>query len=214
MRYIFLLVIIAASVGVFVAVIIPRYDIIKTEQAQVSTYTSNLATANQLQQSRQALIAQYNTISQSDLTNLTTLLPDSVDNIRLIIQINALATTNGLSSLRNIDYNASAVAADGTSTNTTGTNSTSSSTTSSAPDTTSDPNQALSPYGQFVMSFQTSGQYSNFLSFLSDLEQNLRLVDVSDIEFTPATSTGTTGTQTLASGMSYKVTLTTYWLKQ
>ncbi len=201
MRYFFLLLLIAASVGVFITLIIPRYDVIKTEQADIATYNANLATANQLQQSRDALIAQYNNIPKADLDNIKTLLPDSVDNIRLIIQLDALATKNGLSSLRQVDYNPAQAATSATAT------------TANAPTaatTTADPTVSQLPYGEFVISFTTSGQYSNFLSFLSDLEQNLRLVDVTDIEFTPSTS----GPQTAASGLSYKVTLKTYWLKQ
>jgi Tfp pilus assembly protein PilO len=197
MRYFFLLLLIVASIGIFVALVVPRYQIVQATRADVAAYTADLATATQLQQSRQSLIAQYNTIQKSDLDNIQTLLPDSVDNIRLIIQMNALATKDGLSSLRSVDYNADDVSAADSS--------------STAATSATDPTANL-PYGQFVMSFQTSGQYSNFLSFLSDLQQNLRLIDVTNIVFTEATDAN--GNQTVASGLTYKVTLTTYWLKQ
>lgn len=198
MRYFFLLLLIVASIGIFIAVIIPRYGVVKAQRADIASYNSNLATLKQLQQSRDALIAQYNNISKTDLDNIQALLPDSVDNIRLIIQLDSLATKNGLSSLRNVDYSADQVVAGSTA-------------GAAKTDTSADPATARRPYGEFVMSFQTSGQYSNFLSFLSDLEQNLRLVDVTDIEFTPNTSTGTTSA---ASGIMYKVTIKTYWLKK
>lgn len=196
MRYIFLLLLIAASVGVFITVIIPRYHDIQADRALITTYQANLQTATQLQQSRNALIAQYNNIPKEDLDNIKTLLPDSVDNIRLIIQLDSLATKNGLSSLRNVDYNPDQTTDTG-----------------GAGDTarTTDATVAQKPYGEFVITFQTSGQYSNFLSFISDLEENLRLVDVTNVEFTPVTSSGA---QTAASGITYKVTLKTYWLKQ
>ncbi len=196
MRYIFLLLIIAASIGIFVTIIVPRYGIIQADRTDVATYQANLVKANQLQQSRNALIAQYNNIPKADLDNIKTLLPDSVDNIRLIIQLDSLATKNGLSSLRNVDYNPSQA---------TGT------TTGASPRTT-DTKADQRPYGEFIIAFQTTGQYSNLLSFISDLEQNLRLVDVTNVQFTPIVSTN--GSQTAASGITYKVTLKTYWLKQ
>jgi Tfp pilus assembly protein PilO len=201
MRYIFLLLLIAASVGVFIAIIVPRYDTIKSTKADITTYNANLATATQLQQSRDALIAQYNNIQKVDLDNIKTLLPDSVDNIRLIIQLDSLATKSGLSSLRNVDYNPDQA---------------STAATNAATARPVDPTVAQRPYGEFVITFQTTGQYSNLLSFISDLEENLRLVDVTNIQFTPVggTGTGTTVAQNAASGITYKVTLKTYWLKQ
>ncbi len=180
-------------------VILPKYNVAKTDKAEIAVYQQNLVTANELQQSRDTLITQYNNIPKADLDNIKTLLPDSVDNIRLIIQLDSLATKNALSSLRSVDYNPDQVpAAAGAQ-------------TTAAARASSDPAAAQRPYGEFVISFQTTGQYANFLSFLSDLEQNLRLVDVTNIEFTPATATGT---QTAATGLTYKVTLKTYWLKQ
>ncbi len=201
MRYFFLLLLIVASIGIFIAIIIPRYDVVKTQRTDIASYQANLDTAKQLQQSRDSLIAQYNNISQTDLSNLQTLLPDSVNNIRLIIQIDSLATKNNLSSLRNVDYSPDQIAA--------ATPGTAGATTTAA--ATTDAATANKPYGQFVMSFQTSGSYANFLSFLSDLEQNLRLVDITDIEFTPDTAVGT---QTAGSTIDYKVTIQTYWLKK
>lgn len=173
----------------------PRYNDVQTMRAEVASYNTNLTTATKLEQQRESLIAKYNTINKADLDNVKTLLPDSVDNIRLIIQINSLATKNNLSSLRQVDYNPDDISGKTTA-------------NGQAPD----PEVQNLPYGEFVISFQTSGQYSNFLSFMSDLEKNLRLVDVTNITFTPNNSSN--GVATLASGITYKVTLKTYWLKQ
>jgi Tfp pilus assembly protein PilO len=197
MRYIFLLLLIVASVGVFIGFVLPRYHAAQATQATVSSYNANLATATQLEQSRQALITQYNNIPKADLDNIQTLLPDAVNNIRLIIELDALATKNGLSSLRSVDYDPSQIPTAGTS----------------VPAVATDTTTTQLPYKEFDISFQTTGQYSNFLSFLSDLEQNLRLVDVTEIDFLPPVS-ATGAAPTPASGLSYKVILKTYWLKQ
>jgi len=197
MRYIFLLIIIGASVATFFMVIKPRYDALQATKAEVSTYDSSLETAEKLKISREELIAKYNSIPKADLDGIKTLLPDSVDNIRLIIQLDSLATKNGLSTLRSVDYKSDEVT-----------------TTSNGTVDVASIEAARKPYGEFTISFQTSGQYKNFLAFISDLEQNLRLVDVTSVDFSVSTSDGTGTGQTAANNLSYKVTLKTYWLKK
>jgi len=181
-------------------VIKPRYDNLQAVKEEVVTYDSSLETAEKLKISREELIAKYNSIPKTDLDGIKTLLPDSVDNIRLIIQLDSLATKNGLSTLRAVDYKSDAVTAPGA---------TGASTTTEMQGVAG----ANKPYGEFTISFQTTGQYKNFLAFLSDLEQNLRLVDVTSVDFTAASSDGSGGQQA-SNNMSYKVTLKTYWLKK
>ncbi len=189
MRYFFLLLLLGVSIGVFITFVKPRYQALQATKAEVAASGTNLSTADKLEQSRTELIAKYNAIPKADLDNLKTLLPDSVDNIRLIIQINSLANKNGLSVLKNVDYKSDADKGAAT------------------------PDIAKRPYGEFTITFQTSGQYKNFLAFLSDLEQNLRLVDVISVDFA-ANDAATANNPTLASFLTYKVTLKTYWLKQ
>lgn len=188
MRYIFLLIVIGVSIGVFTMFVWPRYQDVQATRAAIANSDSSLSVAAKLKASREALIAKYNSIPKSDLDNLKSLLPDTVNNIRLIIQINALATKNGLSVLRNVDYQA-----------------TQDKTTAGQPANTE---ASRRPYGEFVVSFETTGQYKNFLAFLSDLEANLRMIDVTGIDFSLS------GVDSGATSNSYKVTLKTYWLKQ
>ncbi len=191
MRYIFLLIVIGVSVGVFVMFVWPRYQNIQTTRAAIANSDNSLSTAAKLKASREALIAKYNSIPKADLDNLKTLLPDTVNNIRLIIQINALATKNGLSVLRNVEYQAVQEKAAAGAANT---------------------EASRRPYGEFAVSFETVGQYKNFLAFLSDLEANLRLIDVTGIDFSLGAGAG--GDQGGIVSNSYKVSLKTYWLKQ
>jgi Tfp pilus assembly protein PilO len=186
MRSIFLVILIALSVGAFLLYVKPKYEDARDFKTQIADYSSNLDTAEKLKTSREELIAKYNSIPKSDLDNLKALLPDSVDNIRLLIQIDSLAVRNGLSTVRNVNYQAET-----------------SESTQKAKVATGE------PYQDFTISFETTGQYQNFLSFLSDLEANLRVIDITKIEFSPSAST-----QALTSSMSYKITLKTYWLKQ
>lgn len=184
MKSLFSFILIIASVAVFVVIIRPKYQALQSVRQSVAQSSTNLETASKVAESREALIATYNSISKSDLDNLKTLMPDSVNNIRLIIQINSLGTKNGLSLLRNVDYQTD-------------------------DQTTATPDTTKRPYGEFTISFQTTGQYQNFLTFLTDLESNLRLVDVTKVEFAPVE-----GAQAIAGSLSYRITLKTYWLKQ
>ncbi|MEK7228172.1 MAG: type 4a pilus biogenesis protein PilO, partial [Patescibacteria group bacterium] len=60
----------------------------------------------------------------------------------------------------------------------------------------------------FKLSFSTTGPYKNFLAFISDLEQNLRLVDITEVKFTQGSGPG------VVDNLSYAVSLKTYWLKK
>ncbi len=186
MRYIFLIIIIGASIAAFSMVIMPQYKTTQALKEELVNADARYATAQKLKDSRQELINKYNNISKADLDNIKTLLPDSVDNIRLIIQLDSLATKNGLASLRNVQYDEV-----------------------KQEDTPKQDGGGQKPYGEFQISFDTAGQYKNFLSFLSDLEQNLRLVDVMSVDF--STPDGGTG---VGDNMRYRVQLKTYWLKK
>ncbi len=189
MRYFFLLLLLGASITTFSVLIAPRYKNLQALRETVVSFDGRLETADKLKASREDLITRYNSISKADLDNLKILLPDSVDNIRLIIQLDSLATKNGMSSLRGVQYDE----------------------VKASDPTKVEPNVTLQkPYGEFAISFETSGQYKNFLSFISDLEQNLRLVDVVSVKFSaPEGSESGAG-----DSLKYTVKLKTYWLKK
>ncbi len=188
MRYIYLLLLIGVSIAVFSTLIGPRYKDVQRMKTEVANYNGRLSTAQALKAEREDLIAKYNSIPKADLDNIKVLLPDSVDNIRLIIQLDGLATKNGLSSLRNVQYE-------------------------SAKDQPAVVQQQAvgatqKPFGEFKLSFSTTGPYKNFLAFISDLEQNLRLVDITEVKFTQGSGPG------VVDNLSYAVSLKTYWLKK
>lgn len=187
MRYIYLLILIGVSVAVFGMVIGPRYKQAQILKNEVAGYGNRLRTAEALKSEREELIAKYNSISKADLDNIKILLPDSVDNIRLIIQLDALATKNGLSSLRSVEYETAKT---------------------EQPATAQVTPASQKPYGEFNLSFSTTGPYKNFLAFVSDLEQNLRLVDITDVKFTQGPGPG------MVDNLSYTISLKTYWLKK
>lgn len=117
-------------------------------------------------------------------------MPNTVDNIRLIIDTQNIALTHGMT-LKDIKYDARAQ-----------------STATSAAASQTSPSQVAAnqkDYGTFELEFSVTGSYQNFLAFLGDIEQSLRLVDVESVTF-QAPEAG-------SSAMKYVVRIRTYWLK-
>src|ERR1051326_1864765 len=77
--------------GIFFLYTQPAYDKSGQLQAQISQYDQALQKAAELQQLKQTLLARYNAFDPADIDRLQKLLPDHVDNIRLILDMDAMA---------------------------------------------------------------------------------------------------------------------------
>jgi len=126
---------------------------------------------------RNMLVAKENKISTADTARLEKLLPSNIDNIRLIIEIGNIAAGRGLI-IKNVSIGDIKNSSD-----------------SIGPGANS--------YGTLPLKFTVNASYSNFLKLLGDLENNLRIIDITDISFT-STDTGL---------YDFNVGLNTYWLK-
>ena len=150
------------AVGMFFAYVSPTWtgSIATTKAAIASDDKALAAAANYVAQEKE-LTDQRNAIDPANLTRLETFLPDSVDNVGLILDLNAVAARSGLA-LSNVDVTASAPAA--------------------APDTTASGGPPAEDTLAWVdMSLSASGTYSALKSFLSGVEKSVRLLDVKDI---------------------------------
>lgn len=185
------LILIITSVGLFFGYTDPLYTRAETDpsgpgikalRAQVAEYNSNLEKAKELREKRDILTKKYNTFTEDQKNQLQKVLPDNIDNIRLIIEINdKIAQAFGMN-IRNFKTDA------GSTEN-------------------SDKKQVgkdTSQYGILTLSFSTTATYDTFLDFLNALQSSLRILDVSNIQFSAGSETGV---------YDYNVTLKTYWLK-
>lgn len=100
---IFQIVLVVISVGLFLTVVNPLYTSedpakpgIKAIQAEIAKYDEAINKSQQLNDAKNKLVASKNSIDATQLANLAKLLPDSIDNIRLIIDINNIAQPLGL----------------------------------------------------------------------------------------------------------------------
>lgn len=165
-------------------------------RAQASSFDEALSNSKALENERDKLTAKYNSINPTDLANLQKLLPNNVDNIRLILEIGQIAAPYNMV-LKDVKYNAKE-------------------NTSTAAENTiqggGNLKEAPKDYGIFDLEFSTSGTYNNFISFTRDLERNLRIVDISSISFS-SSGTGGAGSTKASDVYTYNFKIKTYWLK-
>ena len=163
MRLFMPLVLVAAAIGLFIWYTNPTYQAIKALSIQNASYDDALTKAKELRSLRESLLSKRNGFAPNDLDKLLQILPDNVDNIRLIIDINSIATRHNLT-LTNVDLGSvggqRSAAAD-------------------AGNTTA--------VGSVNVGFSvTTANYADFLAFVQDVEHSLRLVDITKMSFTAA----------------------------
>lgn len=189
MRNFFSILFLAGAVAIFFFYTSPSYDTMQTYSAQSVQYNAALDKATQLQEIKQSLLSRYNSFDPNALARLSTMLPDQVDNIRLILDLDNLAGKYGMS-LQNVDI--------------------------SSPDTQSGSvvssiASASQSYDSLTIQFSTHGTYGQFTQFLSALQSSLRLVDVVSLSVAPGGTSlpGSQGEPIYA----YTMTVQTYWLR-
>lgn len=203
MRFIMPVVLVGIAVAVFFVFSNPFYNDIRELRAQAASYNEALSNSKALENERDKLTAIDNSISFDNKIKLQKLLPENIDNIRLILEIEQIALPYGMT-LKDIKYSATDTAKKGAP--------------SGGATTVQGGGVApLTPknYGVWDLEFSTMGTYNNFLNFTRDLERNLRIVDVSSIQFSSETSGGSKSSPNSLSSESYKYDfkIKTYWLK-
>ncbi len=164
-------------------------------KTQVATRNEALNNSKELENKKQELTTKESSITPDNLDKLQKLLPDNVDNIRLILEIEKIAKPYGML-LKDVKYEA--------------TNQNNTSTAPAGSIQGGAPAVSNKDYGTWDLEFSTVSNYANFLNFIKDLENNLRIVDISSIQFSSDTGSGQN-----ASSDSYKYDfkIKTYWLK-
>ncbi len=156
MNHLISVVVIVASLGLFFGYVDPQYMEIKTLKAERESYDEALNNSKSLQEERDRLIAKLDGMPDADLQALTKLLPNDIDNVRLIIDIDEMAKAYNMR-IRNFKTDVA-----------------------EKKDTIGRDN---STYGTLTLNFSTSASYTTFLAFMRDLERSLRIIDVSSISF-------------------------------
>lgn len=139
----------------------PQYEKLRADLLTYQKINEANAKAAALRVIRGRLTDDKNKISGEDMEKLERMLPDSVENVSLILEINNIAKQYGMSIK--------------------GTSIAESSARSSA---SVGPDSQM--YGAITLAFSVTTNYDNFQTFLKALEDNNRLVDVTGLTFSAA----------------------------
>lgn len=176
------------AIGIFFGYVGPTWqgEIARTK-ASIESYDKALEAAAAYNEQKSQLTSARSNIDKKDLDRLAVLLPDSVNNVRLILDLDALAARSGLT-LSNIDV------LDTTAPNTkVGTSTSAGGGVSISGNTV----------GSIDLMLSAVGTYSSMRSFLDGVEKSARLLDVRDV----AVKGSNTG------AYNYQMTVRLYWLR-
>jgi hypothetical protein len=198
MRFFFPLLSLLISGTLFFFIVRPWYGDVTQLRSDVAAYSTALDNSAYLQRTQDTLLGQFKNLKSEDKTRLENFLPNTVDNIEFILQVEQLANLYNMP-IKNIKFD--------------NPKDTDTATTPSVGSIIPAGAAANLPYGVFTLQFDTQGTYSQFNSFLKDLEHNLRLVDVKSISFSvPVVVKGSTA-GTDPNVYDYTLQVNTYWLK-
>ncbi len=159
MQFLVPVILIMLSVGLFATWVDPQYQLIQERQVEKTRYEETLAKTVEIREFRNDIQQSYNAISEEDLNRLSKMLPTHIDNIRLILDVNSVASKRGMT-IRDIKINLTDNSAGVEEINVS--------------------DQGL--YGVVGFNFTVVTTYENFKDFIDDLALSLRIIDVTSIE--------------------------------
>ncbi len=173
-----------AALGIFFGYVHPTWTgAIAETKASITADDEALKAAGAYTAQQNALAAARNAIDTANLDRLAVFLPDSVDNVGLILDLNALASRSGIV-LSNID-----VAPEAASANTAA--------------RTAAPGSRVDPVGSVDLTLSAVGTYSALQTFLKGVERSARILEVRDLSVR--------GSDTGVYGYQMKIRL--FWLR-
>jgi len=158
-KFLIPIILIIIAVATFFTFTDPLYTKVKDVEKEEIQYDEALNKSRELQTIRDALLSKFNTFNLNDIERLEKLLPNNVDNVRLILEIDNTASKYGMN-LRDVSI--------------------------SSGDDNKSKNVVEATAKDFytiTLSFTVSSSYENFVKFIEELESKLRVVDISRIMF-------------------------------
>lgn len=166
----------------------PTYDSLREARATIAEYDQALQKAAELQQLKQTLLSRYNAFNPADVDRLHKLLPDHVDNVRLVLDLDSMAARRGLALQNVVISNPTSQEVD--------------------PGVIAAIGASRDRYDSLTLKFSTLGTYDAFTAFLTDIETSLRIVDL--VSLSIAEDRNGASSEPL---YRYDITIRTYWLK-
>lgn len=152
------IILIVLALGIYFTYTRGKLDEIRAVREVNNQYQEAIDNSAKLVKVRDNVLQAYNSISETDRDRLNKLVPDNVDNVRLIIDVkDDIAARHGLA-LKSIKTD--------------------------SPETQTGGQQSAGgndKYGVVKLSFSVTTTYDNFVNFLKDIESSLRIMDVSHL---------------------------------
>lgn len=174
------LLLLAVAVGLFYMYISPWYAEVEELKVRQTKYVEALDRVKEIQAIRDDLLSRFNSFAQVDIDRLETMLPDKVDDVRLVLDINGIAQKYG-TEIQDVRVD--------------------------KPQSDAmlyvEPGTPTKPYETVRIVFSVEMTYKDFTSFMADVEESLRILDVENVVVRPK----------LGNEYDFIVTVSTYWLK-
>lgn len=162
----FQVILLVASIIMFFVIIEPKRPVIQDLEKSRDEFEIVRGHGQKLQQTKNDLIDRFKNISPEEINRLKSFLPDTVDNVRLLVDIDAIAKRKRLT-ITNISINTDEATQEG---------------------------EDVGGIGKVGITFTFVSSYNAMKDILAELEQSLRMVDVKKIEIATGADTNTFAT--------------------
>ncbi len=126
---------------------------------QKQKYNDSLEMVSNIENKKDELLTKFDTISDTDKKSIETILPSSLDFVRLISQIDAVAAKYGISIDKISSKEISSPAGEST-----------------------EETQPPKSYQSAIIGFSFIASYDKFNAFMDDLEKSLRILDIRSVK--------------------------------
>jgi Tfp pilus assembly protein PilO len=158
MKSVISIIFIGAAAVIFFNWTQPVLNEIKSLYEQEATLNSILSNFREFQTSRDDILSKYNSVTKEDMEKLNKLIPSAANAIDLVVITENMAKNSGLI-LKNIDVKKPEDKQKATF------------------------DDKKSSVGNILVTMKVTGSYKSFVSFLENLEKNLRLVEIERLSF-------------------------------
>jgi hypothetical protein len=182
---------IAICIGAYFVYIKPMVVEVKVLGAQKKEYTNLLNTVQEIKEKRDAVLQDYNSLSPEEISRLNKIIPDTFNSVLLLNNLNGIAQRHNVVIK---DYKANdsdmggGVVIDGT---------------------------GDAVFKTSTINLKVIAQYSDFLSFMKELESSLTLMDIIKLSIDKGLATPTTQGKVVqnSASMDYVLEAKVYSLK-
>jgi len=167
----------------------PTYADIQDLQSQVSEYDKTLSQVNELQAQLGNKLEKRDQITNDQLSRLDRILPETVDTVRFLIELDQIAAQHGMS-VEGVSFSGAPEAFGG-----------------------SGGSEDTANYNTLSASFSVAGSYEDIQDFLRDIERSSRLMDITEFTLESAVEPSSENSEAnVSTGINeYSISLQTYW---